>query len=228
MLSPYNTCPCSTLTCGGGFAVHFSIVKRCKRGDHRDAERFLARDQIRRKNAPGALGVAHSYGPGELIDGYGQFHASIEHFVGELRRDFYSAGTAVVAERGVANVGPTLEEDAAFAFFAHDVQAAFEADKVLPRFVSLFREAEQRFGPLARAAHQFLPRQWRVADSTLHIKADHVKFRAISEQNTKALERFGHGVEFRTARAADRDFNLVHVQTATVYRKSKSVFATRL
>src|SRR5216684_2826530 len=56
-------------------AIHLLIIERREGGNHGNAKRFLPRDEVVRKHAPGALGIADADCACKLVDGYGKFHA---------------------------------------------------------------------------------------------------------------------------------------------------------
>src|ERR1700720_1729353 len=93
-------------------AIHFSAIKRSEGGDDSNAKGLLARDQIARQNAPGALGIANAACTGQGVDGDTQFDALFENFVGQGFGNLHAARTAIVADAAIADVGPTFEENA--------------------------------------------------------------------------------------------------------------------
>ena len=130
-----------------------------------------------------------------------------------------------MAVHAVGHVRPAFQENAAAAIllqsgmpqhlvrrcaFVDNIESAFQADEVLPGRAILSRQLHQRFGALTGAAHQFLPRRRRVADSALDLHADDFELSIGREDARKCCKRFGDGVELGAALAADSEDDFVH------------------
>src|ERR1700730_18460864 len=86
-------------------AIHFSAIKRSEGGDDGNSNGLLARDQIARQNAPGALRIADAACTGQGVDGDTQFDALFENFVGQSFGNLHAARTPIVADAATADVG---------------------------------------------------------------------------------------------------------------------------
>src|SRR6266478_5579718 len=91
-------------------AIHLRIIER---RDHGNSKRLLARDEIAREHAPGALCIANPHGAGEPIDRYRKLHAIFENFVSQRFRQLDASRAAVMPLSVVGDVGPAFQEDAA-------------------------------------------------------------------------------------------------------------------
>src|SRR5690242_18928596 len=98
-----------------------------------------------------------------------------------------------MASRAIGNVSPTLEEDAAARVlewsrvparrygrhaFMDDIQAALQADKIMPVEPVLARDFRQNFGAFTRVVHQLFLRGGRMAEAAVNFQRDKLALRA--------------------------------------------------
>jgi hypothetical protein len=96
-----------------------------------------------------------------------------------------------------------------------NVEPALQPDKVLPRLRFFSSQAHQRFGPLARAEHQFLPIGRRVADAALNLDPNDIELGTRPEECAKFPNRFLHRGQFWPAGTADGNLYFRHANTSS-------------
>lgn len=130
--------------------------KWSKRRDNGNAESVLPCDQVSRQDAPGSLSVPNPVSPGEFVDRLPEFDTLVDH----LSREPFGHRSSARAAKGLAlaigYVGPALKENLALAAFGHNIQTAFEAHKVFPRFAPLAGNTEDFLTSMPSAGHEFL------------------------------------------------------------------------
>src|SRR5271168_197563 len=217
--------PGSLRTRSDSGAIHLLIIERSEGRDDGNAKRFLARDQVGAEDAPRALRVANAYRSGETVDGHGKLDSIFDNLVRQRIRKFHSAGSSIVAAHSVGHVGPAFQKNAAApvriqggvphgfvlrSAFVDNIQSAFQPHKIAPALVLLARQFYQRFGAQPRAEHQFFAGRRRVAHSARDLRANQFKHSARREQRRNRSQRFGNGMQFWLASAADGDDDFFH------------------
>ena len=100
--------------------------------------------------------------------------------------------------------------------FFDNVEAAFQADKKLPREICVARDLQQGFGAIAGAGHRIGSGEWGFADAGGDFARDDFKARRQRRNARRQTrrqfrpeggERVAHGVKLRAARAADGDLD---------------------
>src|ERR1700676_918002 len=151
--------------------VHLSIVERREGGNHCQAKRLLARDQIFGQHASGALAVADADRTGVAINRYGKFGAAGQDFFRQRFRDFDAARAAEMPALAIGDVGPTFKKDSPSTIFDSNIQAAFESYTIVGAIAGVGQHFVQSFRSLACSLHQFFAGSRRVADAALNFVA---------------------------------------------------------
>lgn len=130
--------------------------------------------------------------------------------MGQLFWKFDAARAPVETLRAVGNVSPAFQEDAALSIVLQNLEAAFEAHKIAPRFASFARDLNQRFGALARSTHQLFVRRRRGAHTALDFHSDNFEIAIRNEFCRESVQGVRNGPELRLASAADGDDDFLH------------------
>src|SRR5690348_12255716 len=187
-------------------------VKKWREGvDDGGAKRVLARNHVAREHTPSSLSIANSMASGECINRKAQFNSFIHHLPYQFLREKQASGLAVrTATCGIRGIGPIFKEYAAGAPNRDDVEAAFQADEILPRNIfpaGFFRES---ISAITRAGHDIGTSERRMADAAFGFDADDFKLRVGVKGGAEDGNSFPYGVELGTASAANSHDNLFH------------------
>src|ERR1700733_12986285 len=134
------------------------------------------------------------------------------------RRQLNSSAAPEVSARTIANICPTLQENATTIIWIRvhvtaglqNFESALQSYEVLVDFALCRSHLFQRCCPLARASHGFHRRQRCVPYTAVYRKTQHFKLPIGIETVSTQFECVVHGVQFRSARAADSNKALGH------------------
>src|SRR5690348_3869008 len=187
-------------------------VEKWREGvDDGGAKRVLARNHVAREHSPCSLRIANSMASGERINCDTEFNSFIDYLPYQFLREKQASGLAVRSAPGaVSSIGPIFKECAAKAANRDDVEAAFQADEILPRNIFLAGFFREGFGAIARAGHDVGTSERRMADAAFGFDADDFKLRVGVKGGAEDGNSFPYGVELGTASAANSHDNLFH------------------
>jgi len=112
----------------------------------------------------------------------------------------------------VAHISPAFQEDAAPSVFFDGVEAAFESDKIIPRFIPLYGDGLDRFGALTRTLHEFRAIGGSMCHAALDVDTANFKLCVGGKYTSDLAESFTNSGEFWFASAADRDDEASHLE----------------